>query len=48
MTRIASLDEIYVVLDHLAHERPNDVAMISPQGHWILVFTASLSHAIGG
>ena len=32
MTRIASLDEMYVALDRLAHERPNDVALISPRG----------------
>src|SRR5271166_404250 len=32
MRRIDSLDEMYVALDCLAHERPNDVALISPRG----------------
>lgn len=32
MTRIASIGEMYVALDHLAHERPDDVALISPRG----------------
>jgi acyl-coenzyme A synthetase/AMP-(fatty) acid ligase len=32
MTRIASLAEMYVVVDRLAHERPDDVALISPRG----------------
>jgi len=44
MTRIASLDEIYVVLDRLAHERPNDVAMISPRGQHTTF--AALSDAV--
>ncbi len=44
MTRIASLDEMYVVLDRLAHERPNDVAMISPRGQHTTF--AALSDAV--
>ena len=35
MRRIDSLDEMYVALDRLAHERPNDVAIISPRGQRI-------------
>lgn len=33
MTRITSLGEMYIALDRLAHERPDDVALISPRGH---------------
>ena len=44
MTRIASLNEMYVVLDRLAHERPNDVAMISPRGQHTTF--AALSDAV--
>src|SRR5262245_61354422 len=33
MTRIASLGELYSAFDRLAHERPDDVALISPWGH---------------
>ena len=32
MTRIASLGDLYGALDRLAHERPDDVALISPRG----------------
>jgi acyl-CoA synthetase (AMP-forming)/AMP-acid ligase II len=32
MTRIASLGDLYGTLDRLAHERPDDVALISPRG----------------
>jgi acyl-coenzyme A synthetase/AMP-(fatty) acid ligase len=32
MTRVASFGEIYVTLDHLAQQRPDDVALISPRG----------------
>src|SRR5690242_6363516 len=32
MIRIASLDEMYVTLERLAHERPNEIALISPRG----------------
>ena len=39
-----SLDEMYVVLDRLAHERPNDVAMISPRGQHTTF--AALSDAV--
>jgi len=32
MTRVASLGEMYLTLDRLAHERPDDIALISPRG----------------
>src|SRR5437868_466732 len=44
MTRVASLGEMFVTLDRLAHERPYDIALISPQGRHITF--AALNDAI--